>query len=151
MDFICGKCGKQNSSPRCVRCQKDILVATGGIGGYGAVEVINVQPNFKDPHIKNTGGTKHDSGKPPLSIIPRCALEAEAEAFAHGARKYGRGNYKNGFDWSRLIDATMRHVVAFNAGENLDAESGLSHLAHARASLAMLLWHVENKAGKDDR
>lgn len=139
MDFICVKCGKQNLSPRCLRC-------CGGGGG----EPVKIPPE-QMAAVTKTSGTKHDSGKPPLSIIPRCALEAEAEAFAYGARKYGRGNYKNGFDWSRLIDAAMRHIVAFNEGENLDAESGLSHLAHARASLAMLLWHVKNKAGKDDR
>lgn len=94
---------------------------------------------------------KADTGKPPISLIPPVALELEAQAMAYGAKKYGRHNYRNGFDWSRLTDAALRHILAFNRGEDKDSETGISHLAHARASLAMLIWHIENGAGKDDR
>lgn len=94
---------------------------------------------------------KKDEGKPPLSLIPRVALDAEAKVFGFGAKKYGRHNFKAGMDWSRVIDASLRHITAFADGEDLDPESGLSHIAHARASLAMLMYYVETKAGKDDR
>lgn len=35
--------------------------------------------------------------------------------------------------------------------EDLDKESGLHHLAHLKANVAMLIYYVENKVGKDDR
>ena len=100
--------------------------------------------------MTNTG-VKHDEGKAPLSLIPTCALAAEARAMGFGAKKYGRFNYRGGMDWSRLIDASLRHITAFNAGENDDSESGLPHLAHARACLGMLLDYIENNLGTDDR
>lgn len=94
---------------------------------------------------------KHDSAKAPLSMIPLEALAPEAKVFKFGADKYGKSNYKSGMAYSRLLDATLRHVNAFAAGQDLDEESGLSHLAHARCNLAMLLFYIENKKGTDDR
>lgn len=101
--------------------------------------------------MKQAVGIKHDAGKPPITLIPRVALEQEAQAFAYGAAKYGKGNYQLGMKWSRMADAAMRHILAFMDGEDKDPETQLSHLAHARASLAMLIYNVENKVGEDDR
>jgi hypothetical protein len=94
---------------------------------------------------------KGDKGKAPLSWVPRIAVEQEALAFKFGAVKYGKGNYQKGMEWSRLLDAALRHIYAFSDGENNDSESNLSHLAHARSNLAMLMVHVDKKLGKDDR
>jgi len=98
-----------------------------------------------------SGGTKHDSGKAPLSLIPRVALEAEAQVMGFGAKKYGRHNYKQGFEYSRLLDAALRHIHAFNDGEDNDPESGISHLAHARCCLSMLLECINIGTATDDR
>ena len=89
--------------------------------------------------IPSLKGIKHDSGKPPIGLIPREAIEQEALVMAFGASKYGKDNWRGGLAYSRLVDACLRHVLAFNDGEDLDAETGLSHLAHARCCLAMLL------------
>lgn len=98
-----------------------------------------------------TEGIKHDTGKPPLSLISYESLIGEARALEYGAGKYGKNNYKLGMDWSRLLDAAMRHISAFAHGESNDPESSLSHLFHAKASLGMLIYYVENELGKDDR
>jgi hypothetical protein len=96
-------------------------------------------------------GVKNDQGKVPLSILSAESLMAEARAFEYGAKKYARNNYKKGMDWSRIIDAAMRHIVAFNNREDFDDESKLNHLWHAKACLAMLIYYYENKVGVDDR
>jgi len=96
-------------------------------------------------------GTKFDKGKPPISMIPREALEQEALVLAFGANKYARDNWRGGFEWSRLIDAALRHIIAFNDGEDTDSETGLSHIAHARCCLGFLITHIEQGLGKDDR
>jgi hypothetical protein len=94
---------------------------------------------------------KHDSGKAPLSMIPREALEEMARAFGYGAQKYTRGNFRqSGMAWSRLTDAALRHITAFANGEWTDPESGNSHLSHALASLAMLAFQVKNHPEAND-
>jgi hypothetical protein len=82
---------------------------------------------------------KHDSGKPDLSLVPKAFLDATARALMYGEKKYSRGNYRKGMDSHRLIAACLRHITAWQWSEDNDAESGLSHLDHAAACLAMLI------------
>ena len=70
---------------------------------------------------------------------------------AFGAKKYGVYNWLDGMEWSRLVGAVMRHVLAWHGGEDLDPETGASHLAHARCCLAMLMGYQELSIGEDDR
>lgn len=94
---------------------------------------------------------KHDTGKVPLSLLPYAAILEEAKVFNFGAKKYSRWNYLNGFETSRLMDACMRHLFAWHWGEDIDPESGLSHLAHARCCLGMLMQNLADGTATDDR
>lgn len=94
---------------------------------------------------------KHDSGKPDLSLIPLSALVEEAKGFQLGEKKYGRHNYKSGMESHRLVGAALRHILAWESGEDLDPESGASHLGHARCCLAMLLEQQRLGTLKDTR
>jgi hypothetical protein len=98
-----------------------------------------------------SGGIKHDGGKPRISLIPREALEGAAKALTFGANKYNAHNFKKGLQYSRLVDAAMRHIIAWVNGEDNDPESGLSHIDHALASLSMLKYMEANKPEMDDR
>jgi hypothetical protein len=94
---------------------------------------------------------KNDQEKPDVSLIPLAALEAEARAFMHGEKKYGRYNYTGGFDSHRLIAAAMRHLLAYQNGEDNDTESGYTHLGHARASIGMLIHTIALGTNRDTR
>jgi hypothetical protein len=98
-----------------------------------------------------SGGIKYDSGKPRISLIPKEALEGTAKALTFGANKYNAHNFKKGIQYSRLVDAAMRHIIAWVNGEDNDPESGLSHIDHALASLSMLKYMEVNKPEMDDR
>src|SRR5689334_23210509 len=100
---------------------------------------------------KSSEGIKHDNGKPQLSLLTYESLSAEARALMYGAKKYEKNNYKKGMDWSRIIDALMRHTAAFNAKEDIDPESGLSHVDHIKACAGMLAYYVAKNVGNDDR
>lgn len=100
---------------------------------------------------KEMTGVKFDGGKPPIGLIPRSALIAEANALAFGAQKYGRDNWRGGMDWSRLVDAAFRHLSAFADGEDNDPETGLVHLAHLKACASFLIEYHEKCLGTDDR
>lgn len=95
---------------------------------------------------------KDDSYKADLSLCPLVALEQMARAFMLGEKKYGRYNYLNGgMDSHRLVAACMRHVLQWQGGEELDPESGHSHLGHALACLAMLLDQQKHNVLQDTR
>lgn len=95
-------------------------------------------------------GRKDDSAKAPMALIPPIALEAAARAFQNGL-KYGQFNYLRGLEATRILSALLRHVSKWNAGEEIDPDSGVHHLGHAIACCAMLL-HLQ-QTGKlvDDR
>lgn len=104
-----------------------------------------------EPQPAPEGAKKFDSGKPPIGLIPRSALNAEAAALGFGATKYGRDNWRQGMDWSRVIDAAFRHLSAFADGEDRDVETGLVHLAHLKACASFLIEYHEKGLGNDDR
>jgi hypothetical protein len=68
-----------------------------------------------------------------------------------GADKYAEHNWRKGFAWSRPLAAAMRHLTAFNDGEDKDPESGLSHLAHAACCIMFLLEFEKTHKELDDR
>lgn len=94
---------------------------------------------------------KNDLEKVDLSLLPPHFQLYTSLAFQHGVEKYGRNNYLNGMQWSRLYSALQRHLLAFWCQEEKDPESGLPHLAHASASLAMLVEHSARGIGEDNR
>lgn len=78
--------------------------------------------------------------KPDLSLIPPVALIEEAQAFQDGANKYGPYNWREKTVSARIYTAAaLRHILAYQDGEEYDPVSGVSHLAHARACLAILI------------
>lgn len=95
-------------------------------------------------------GVKHDDGKPDLSLLSSIALLEIAKVLDHGKRKYSAHNWRGGFKYSRLIAAVLRHILAYNNGEEIDPETGLSHLAHASCGLMFLLEFEKTGAGEND-
>lgn len=96
-------------------------------------------------------GKKFDQGKPRVSLVLMSkALIEVSKVGTMGARKYQDHNWRNGMNWSRLLDASMRHLLEYNNGVRIDPESGLSHLAHASWNLMALLDYEQNGVGNDD-
>lgn len=96
-------------------------------------------------------GIKHDQGKVRMELLSTPFLVELSKALTFGATKYSDHNWRNGFKWSRLYGALLRHVTAHMAGEDKDSESSLSHLSHASACLMMLVEHEAAGIGEDDR
>lgn len=108
---------------------------------------------YKDENIKEIlkQGTKHDQGKVRLELIPSDALEEIGKVLTFGAEKYNANNWRQGFNHTRLFGAILRHLHAWNRGEDIDPESGIAHLAHAGCGLMFLLEHHLKDLGNDDR
>lgn len=98
-----------------------------------------------------TSGVKYDQGKPDYSLITRAMVEPMIRALMYGEKKYARGNFRNGFTNTRLAAAAMRHIMAYLDREDLDPESGVSHLGHAMAALGMLLDNEATGTSTDGR
>lgn len=109
---------------------------------------------FTDPLrtvVHSTGAAKESGGKPPISLVPSELVIGAARAFGFGADKYNAHNWRKGIPTSQLYDALQRHLLAWNEGEDCAGDSGLHHLDHAAADLAMLMDTLSRDTGLDDR
>lgn len=94
---------------------------------------MNPTPSL-DP--KGEAGAK----KTPLQLLPPYALAQTALAHAEGAKKYGHWNWRtNKVCATTYIGAILRHLTAWQDGEDIDADSGLSHIAKIGACCNILL------------
>jgi hypothetical protein len=96
-------------------------------------------------------GARFNVGKPDFSLIPLCTLEDEARVWEYGRAKYAAWNWTKGMAWSIPFACAMRHMAAWQRGEECDQESGLPHLAHAMCNLRMLTLYGQTYQVGDDR
>ncbi len=90
--------------------------------------------------------------KVPFQTLPMAVLAEMAVAHGEGAAKYGPHNWREGrVIASTYYGAAMRHLCAWIEGEDLDPDSGLSHLTKAMTSLAVLRDAQIQDTAIDDR
>lgn len=98
---------------------------------------------------------KFDSGKTDWSLMPFEAIEEINKVLDFGARKYAAHNWKTGtgFRYTRVLSSLLRHTFAWARGEDLDPESGLSHLSHMGCNVIFLIYYNKHKSryNNDDR
>lgn len=84
--------------------------------------------------------TIHGVAKAPLHLVPPSAIHYEALAFKDGANKYGPYNWRgHKVSASVYYAAARRHLDAWWDGQTAATDSGVHHLGHSRACLAILL------------
>ena len=101
-------------------------------------------------YTSDTGGQKGQKSAR-LGGADPLALEQLAFVYGFGETKYSRFNYLKGYPWSLSIDALYRHFLAFQAGEDVDPESGRPHMAHAAWHALTLVSFMLRELGEDDR
>lgn len=108
-----------------------------------------VELTSKDTNPKDAVGTKKWRV---YSTVPMTVIWELGVAMLEGARKYGRHNYRvAGVRASVYIDAAKGHIDTWWEGEDIDAESRLSHITKAIASLTVLRDAMIQNKFVDDR
>ena len=102
----------------------------------------------KPTNPKDAFGIKKAS----LSCVSSPVLMELGIAMQEGACKYGRHNYRViGVRGSVYYDASLRHLMSWWEGEDIDPDSGLSHITKAIASLVVLRDAMIQEQFTDDR
>lgn len=84
-------------------------------------------------------------------LVPGDALWALAEHFGRGAEKYADRNWEKGTAWSLNFAAAQRHMWEWWGGENIDDETGSSHLIAAAWHMFALFHFMNTRPELDDR
>jgi hypothetical protein len=91
-------------------------------------------------------GQKFDGDKLRWDLLPIECIEDLVKVLTMGAKKYAPNNWQlvdNAQE--RYYAAVLRHLSAWRQGEQVDPESGLSHLAHIMCNVTFLLWFEKEK------
>lgn len=105
------------------------------IGEAGKVKKARVPKQTTD----KDQSAKADKGKLELSLVNPELVKAVAGVRMYGTEKYGDSENWRKVEPKRYVDALYRHLLAYIEGNEVDEESGLSHLAHMACNLSFLL------------
>lgn len=67
-----------------------------------------------------------------FDLIPASGAARVAEAMAHGAEKYGEGNWEKGMPVKFMLNHALAHIFQYLSGDRSE-----DHLGHAAANLCM--------------
>lgn len=117
-----------------------------------AYEVIQqeAKPVIPTPQVL---AERFNTGKPELHYVltfPE-ALRGIARVTTYGSKKYAPYNYTKGAPASQSVSCALRHLMAWFAGEDIDSESGHSHLDHFIWNAARLAHEMATRPELDDR
>lgn len=125
----------------CVHCDSDHLAQT-------FHPLAPSEASVKESNPKDAIGSR----KAKVSVIPAGVLFDLGNAMVEGMCKYGRHNYRAiGVRSSVYYDAAMGHMMDWWEGQDIDPDSGLSHITKAMASLAVLRDAMLQDMLHDDR
>ena len=100
----------------------------------------------------NNPKSKFGVQKTQYHYVPSTAIRALADVMKLGASKYGAYNWRDASVSATVYyDAIRRHLDAWFDGEDIDPESGRSHLAHAMACAAICIDAMSVGKFNDDR
>lgn len=98
-------------------------------------------------------GVKFDNGKPRTDLVPPEAVLGLADLYRMGAEKYADRNWEKGMNYTRLIGAMERHMLAYKSGENYAPDDKQHHmLSVAWCAFALFTYDCRGMAPEwDDR
>lgn len=90
--------------------------------------------------------------KPPIELVPPIQEILTSFAFKDGAHKYGPFNWREKkVRYSIYYAAAIRHLKSAYDGEDMDPGSGVLHISHASACIAILMDAMATGNLIDDR
>lgn len=146
--------GKLYTPPADCRTRQSIPLLGGALTPTGAL-------NYPDMSVTNPKTFMGKRKLPMFSVVSPASMIYEADAMRYGAFDAPRVDGKKGygpFNWrenpieaSVYVDAAARHIMAWQDGEDLAADSLVHHLAHAKATLGIIIDALESGTLIDDR
>lgn len=100
-----------------------------------------------------TQGTskRYNAGKVQLREISPAFILGIGEVLTKSREKYDEMNWAKKTDWSVPYESALRHLMAFQSGEDYDSESGQPHLLHCATNIMFLHYHFLNSPETDNR
>ena len=109
--------------------------------------------NFEDLSFKNVPelleegdrALRYNEGKPKWSYVHYDSLIPMIRVLEYGALKYAPFNWKKPMPLDEILESMQRHLAALMDGEEVDEESGISHMGHIMCNAMFYNYHSKKK------
>lgn len=123
---------------------KDVFI-NGDTSDFTIKQCVDILQDFYNTEQVTEQALKFDDNKTDWELFDFSLFEPIVRVLMFGEKKYGRNNWRKGHYTIKVFNALLRHLFAYIKGEDLDKESGLSHLGHAGACLMFLFYNTNTK------
>lgn len=115
------------------------------VGLEGVVAKAQDQPSVGARVVTSSTGGQKQAKREQFHTIPAEALFELSRLYEYGSSRYAPYNFRRGYDFSLSFDALQRHAWLWWNGEDVDPESGLSHMASVAWHALTLLMMVQSE------
>ena len=84
---------------------------------------------------------RYNEGKPQWGLVHYGSLVPMVRVLEFGAKKYSPGNWKKKMDRTKLLESAQRHLAALMDGEEIDPETGESHIGNLMCNGMFYSYH----------
>lgn len=84
---------------------------------------------------------RYNQGKPKWSLIHYKSLEPMIRVLEAGAKKYAPFNWQKPMDKKEILESMQRHLAALMDGEEIDPETGYSHVGNIQCNAMFYNYH----------
>lgn len=88
---------------------------------------------------------RFNEGKPKWSLVHFKSLIPMIKVLEFGAEKYAPFNWQKPMDTTEILESLQRHLAALFDGEDLDEETGISHMGHIQCNAMFYNYHKNKK------
>lgn len=88
---------------------------------------------------------RYNTGKLQWSLVHFKSMEPMVKVLEFGAKKYAPKNWMKPMDKKVILESMMRHMSALMDGEDVDPESGISHMGHIQCNSMFYNYHYGEK------
>lgn len=99
-------------------------------------------------HVNMEKGDRFNEGKPKWSLVHYGSLVPMIRVLEHGCKKYSPKNWQKGLDLTEILESMQRHLAALMDGEEIDPESGISHMGHIQCNAMFYNYHKNKQDEK---
>jgi len=100
-----------------------------------------IQDKNTDKENNSEKALRFNTGKPKWRFMHYDSMLPMIRVLEKGAIKYAPNNWKKKLDRSEILESMQRHLAALMDGQEIDAETGESHMGHIQCNAMFYNYH----------
>lgn len=109
-----------------------------------------IESNENNSKEIDTQALRYNQGKLKWSLVHFASLVPMIKVLMFGAKKYAPNNWRKPLIKEEILESMQRHLAALLDGEDIDSESGESHMGHIQCNAMFYNYHFVIKKKEDE-